>query len=258
MFGIFGKKSGAKDPNAALKRGDLDAALTAYREQLRKEPLKAATLNKRIAETAIQAGRTQEAVEAYLAAAVALQQDHRKDQALALCKTAMRYDPHNAQLIAKLAELAIEPVKNSSAGAPKMTMRSKLRAYVPLFSEFSAEEFSAIVDCMRLHRLDANHTVFQQGDVGESLYIISQGAVTLTVAGHNGDSVELERLKDGAVFGEVSALDRSPRNMTATTAKPSELLELGRDYLEALSIEHPHIWEVLESFQKTRRMPVGV
>ena len=258
MFRIFGKRPETSDPQTALKRGELDLALTALRAQLRKEPLRAAAINKKIAETAVQAGRIEEAVSAYLAAAAAFQQQHRKDQALALCKTALRYDPVNAQLAAKISELETSSASENTAVVPRMSMRAKLRAYVPLFAEFSAEEFSAIVDCMRTHRFGAEQSVFRQGDAGDSLYIVVQGEVALSVTGHTGASVEIERLKAGGVFGEVSALDGSPRNVTAMTTAPAELLELGRDYLEALSIEHPHIWSVLESFHKRRRMPVGV
>jgi hypothetical protein len=46
--------------------------------------------------------------------------------------------------------------------------------------------------------------------------------------------------------------------VTETTAAPTELLELSRDYLEAVAIAHPRVWQVLEAFQKSRLIPAGV
>ncbi len=86
----------------------------------------------------------------------------------------------------------------------------------------------------------------------------AEGEVALTVQGNGGEPVEVERIAEGGFFGEVSALSRAPRNVTAVTTRPSELLELTRDYLEAVSIVHPRVWEVLEEFQKRRQVPVGV
>jgi tetratricopeptide (TPR) repeat protein len=265
MFGLFRKKKAAPgDPTRAVLNGDFEAALRLYREELRKAPQKAATLHKRIAETLIQAGRAEEAIEAYLAAGRAYEAQDRMLQALALYKAALRIDPTHRAAKQQLEQFALPepeaptpalPTVQRSKAAP---LRTKPQKNVPLFSEFHSEELAGIIDCMQLHRFNSGHVVFTQGDEGDSLFIVAQGEVALTVASAGGQPVELERIQDGGFFGEVSALGQSPRNVTATTTRKTELFELGRDYLEALAIANPHIWEVLESFQKNRVMPVGI
>lgn len=258
MFRFFKGDAKPADPSKARARGDFEAALQTYRRELNRRPLQAAVIHKKIAETLIQAGRSQEAVESYLAAAAAHEKDGRGPQAMALYKAAHRIDPKHPELARRLAAVASEPAERNPALSPQMTLRTKLRIYVPLFSEFSNEELTGIVGCMQSHRHPAGTVVFRQGDHGESLYIVAQGEILLQVTGQNGDPVEVARLTDGSVFGEVSVLDGAPRNVTATTTRTTELLELRRDYLEALSIEHPHIWQVLEAFQKKRGVPVGI
>ena len=139
-----------------------------------------------------------------------------------------------------------------------MTIRTRLRRYAPLFSEFDQEELTQILGVTELHQLPLGSVVFRQGDPGDSIFVVVEGQVTLTVDGVDGSPIEIETITDGGCFGEVSALARVPRNVTATTAAPTELLELSRDYLEAVAIAHPRIWQVLEAFQKGRLIPAGV
>ena len=51
-------------------------------------------------------------------------------------------------------------------------------------------------------RFKAGDTIFAKGDSGESLYVIVQGEVKV----HDGD-LDLKRLKDKSVFGELAVLD---------------------------------------------------
>ncbi|MDQ7086933.1 MAG: cyclic nucleotide-binding domain-containing protein [Acidobacteriota bacterium] len=138
-----------------------------------------------------------------------------------------------------------------------MTLRTRLQRYAPLFSEMDRETLCAVVEVMACHRLEAGEVIFRQGDAGDSLFIITSGEVALTVEGADKEPIELQRLSDGACFGEVSALSRLPRNVSAIATTPTEVLELSRDYLEAVSIAHPQVWTILERFQQRRLVPVG-
>lgn len=257
MFGLFGKKKSFRDPAQAIAAGDYDCALELYRERLRREPGRAASWHKKIAELLVLTGRKMEAVEAYLAAADAYERGDRNLQAIALYKTVQRLDPGNEEIRRRLGEIAAE---EPEAEPPQegMTIRTRLRRYAPLFSEFDRDELTDILEVMDLHRAEPGHTVFRQGDPGDSLFILVQGEVVLTVDGSDGQPVVIDRLAEGACFGEVSALTCVPRTMTATATQPSEYLEVPRDYLEALSIAHPRVWKVLEEFQKNRQLPVGI
>lgn len=259
MFGFFKKKATSNDPGDAAARGDYETALKLYRKKLQEEPGREAILQKKIAETLVQAGRKEEAIGAYLTSAAAFEREDRMLQAIALYKAVLRLEPKNAQVLAKLSEFASEERPSGPEAERELTLRTRLNRHVPLFSEFDRDELTEIVQCMLLHALPAGQVIFQQGEMGESLYIIVTGEVALVVAGkEEGESVEVCRLTDGTLFGEVSALDRTPRNVTAMTTRPTEFLELTRDYLEALAVANPRIWQVLERFQQERQLPAGV
>lgn len=263
MFSLFGgRKPRYADASQAMAAGDHEAALAMYEERLRREPAHAAHWQRKIAECHAAAGHRAEAVRSYLAAAAELEKQDQMLQAIAVYTAVRRLDPKNAEVALRLGEVAADGSRDPSQPEPElarsMTIRTRLRHYAPLFSEFDREELTQILAVTQLHRLPLGSIVFRQGDPGDSIFVVVDGQVTLTVDGVDGTPVAIETLADGGCFGEVSALSRVPRNVTATTAAPTELLELSRDYLEAVAIAHPRIWQVLEAFQKGRLIPAGV
>ncbi len=263
MFPLFGgRKPRYSDPSHAMAAGDHESALAMIEERLRREPRNAAHWQRKLAECHLAAGRRAEAVHAYLAAAAELEKQDQMLQAIAVYAAARRIDPKNAEVCARLGEVAADEARDPARPEPEvarsMTIRTRLRRYAPLFSEFDQEELTQILGVTELHQLPLGSVIFRQGDPGDSIFVVVEGQVTLTVDGVDGSPIEIETITDGGCFGEVSALARVPRNVTATTAAPTELLELSRDYLEAVAIAHPRIWQVLEAFQKGRLIPAGV
>lgn len=263
MFSLFGgRKPRYADPSQAMAAGDLETALAMFGERLRREPKNAAHWQRKIAECHAAAGRPADAVRCYLGAAAELERQNQMLQAIAVYTAVRRLDPTNAEVALRLGEVAADEARDLARPEPEvarsMTIRTRLRRYAPLFSEFDREELTQILGVTELHQLPLGCVVFRQGDPGDSIFVVVEGQVTLTVAGFDGAPVTIETITDGGCFGEVSALSRAPRNVTATTAAPTELLELSRDYLEAVAIAHPRVWQVLEAFQKSRLIPAGV
>jgi tetratricopeptide (TPR) repeat protein len=258
---FFHRSEPESDPVKAVAARDYNRAIEIYREWTTKDPARAAQWQKKLAEVLVLAGRRAEAVKAYLTAAALLAREDRMVQVLALYRTALRLDPANVEVKAKIADIAAESqpaVQTQSTGPAGMTIRTRLRRKVPLFSQFEREELTGILEVMNFHRLRPGKVVFNQGDPGESIFIVVQGEVALAVRGSDSENVELERIGEGGFFGEVSALNRTPRNVSAICTADTELLELTRDYLEALAIANPRIWDVLEQFQRTRQVPAGI
>ncbi len=254
-------RGGKRQADGSQQARELDATIAEYRRKLRQQPRQAADWYRRIAEAQMQAGRRNEAVEAYLRAAEIHERDDLNLKAMALYKAVLRIDPDNSVVLDKLGELACgrQPEPDVPAADPgAMTLRTRLQRYAPLFSEMDRETLCAVVEVMECRQAEAGEVIFRQGDAGDSLFIITSGEVALTVESADKEAIELQRLNDGACFGEVSAISRLPRNVSAIATMPTELLELSRDYLEAVSIAHPQLWTTLERFQQRRLVPVGV
>lgn len=262
LFGK-GKTRAPEDPAQAVASGDYDAALEMYGRRLKRDPRGKAGWHKKIGEVLAMAGRKREAVASLLAAAEQYEREDLNLKAIAIYKAALRLDPGNAEVQRRLGEFAISDQERKETEDPgqdigSMTIRTRLRKFAPLFSELDRESLGAVVEVMQAHSIEVGKVVFRQGESGDSLFIIVQGQIALTVEGAEGEPVELQRLRDGDCFGEVSAISRVPRNTTAIATVPTELLEISRDYLEAVSIAHPQIWATLERYQQRRLVPVGI
>lgn len=82
--------------------------------------------------------------------------------------------------------------------------------------------------------------IFDEGDVGEVLYVIQAGEVELTREGAAGRRM-VARLGPGEFFGEMSVVIGESRSARAVAVGSTRLLELDGETLEAMCIERPEI-----------------
>jgi CRP-like cAMP-binding protein len=82
--------------------------------------------------------------------------------------------------------------------------------------------------------VEPGHRLFAEGEAGDVMYFVLEGAVEVTRGGH-----VVETLGDGAIIGELALIDTTPRSATATTSAPSRLVRIGRDEFTFLVQEHP-------------------
>ena len=73
----------------------------------------------------------------------------------------------------------------------------------------------------QIARFSAGTTVFKQDDPGHSMYVVLEGAVTVSA-----DGKELATLGEDAIFGEISLIDKLPRSATVTAKTDCKLAEI--------------------------------
>lgn len=73
-------------------------------------------------------------------------------------------------------------------------------------------------------RFAAGQTIFSENEPGESLFVITSGAVEISR-----DAQKVAELPAGAFFGELALISDLPRSATARAAADSELLEISRE-----------------------------
>jgi len=111
----------------------------------------------------------------------------------------------------------------------------------------------------RLLQYEKGETIIQEGDVGESAYMIEDGCVEVSRAA--GDrKVVLATLGKGEIFGEMSMIDDSPRGATIIATTDTALLELPREeFLEHLQTEPEFAIRVLRNiFERLRDANIRV
>jgi uncharacterized membrane protein len=136
--------------------------------------------------------------------------------------------------------------------------RTELLQKIPLFESLEDDDLAALGNKLREVSVEAGHMVFAQGDEGDAMYVIEDGAVDI-VAGSGKQKVILTALFKQQYFGELSLLDGAPRSASAVASRATHLLALDRDdFVEfikkrpdaALSIMH----EVGERIRATNEL----
>lgn len=136
--------------------------------------------------------------------------------------------------------------------------RTELLKTIPLFESLENADLDALGHKLREVNVEAGQTVFAQGDEGDAMYVIEDGAVDI-VAGAGKQKVILTSLFKQQYFGELSLLDGAPRSASAVASRTTHLLALDRDdFVEfikkrpdaALSIMH----EVGERIRATNEL----
>ena len=122
----------------------------------------------------------------------------------------------------------------------------------PLFREFSCEELVEVIRGLRLRSFAPGEIIVSEGESGDSLFVLTNGAVRTYVRGAQGHNAQVRILQEGDFFGEVSLLEFEGRTATVTAASHCELLEIDRPTLDGISRTHPRIWDVIRRFYQAR------
>jgi CRP-like cAMP-binding protein len=144
-----------------------------------------------------------------------------------------------------LAEIEIE----LDDDADEESVRNALEQ-TPLFSALSPESLQRLIDQIELVELPAGQALFHQGDVGQTLYVVAEGRVT--VGTETPEQKVLGELKDGDFFGEFSLVTEEPRSATIRALVDSELLAIDRKIMCSLIREEPGVLTVLLRFLRER------
>jgi hypothetical protein len=126
----------------------------------------------------------------------------------------------------------------------------------PLFKDFSVEELVAVIAGLKLLTFERGKVILREGEPGNSLYMLTSGAVKAFVK-RDGKQVPIAELEEGAFFGEGSILTGKPRTATIVATEHCELLELDRPTLDSITQTHPHVWDVLQEFANQRMAKKG-
>jgi uncharacterized membrane protein len=108
-----------------------------------------------------------------------------------------------------------------------------------LFEQLTEEDRAQLALVVDRRELPAGTTLFQAGEPGESLFVVSTGEVELFIKDTAGQKIVLTVARDGEIFGELALLDRGARTATAIALVDTELLELDRDDLLLLFQKTP-------------------
>jgi CRP-like cAMP-binding protein len=108
----------------------------------------------------------------------------------------------------------------------------------PLFDMLSNDELAAVAQLVALRRFEGDRLVFQEGELGDSLFIVASGEVEVLRRDPHGQLVPITTLGPGQCFGEMSLIDKEYRSATVRAKTDCELLHLGAEQLTAFRKQH--------------------
>jgi CRP/FNR family cyclic AMP-dependent transcriptional regulator len=91
--------------------------------------------------------------------------------------------------------------------------------------------FRNAADCISV---EAGQAVFQEGDTGDTMYVVVEGEVAITSKGH-----EVVNVGPGGIFGEMALIDDAPRSANAVAKTACKLAPVNQKRFHFLVSQTP-------------------
>lgn len=106
---------------------------------------------------------------------------------------------------------------------------------LPQFDRFGNDELTSIVMNLKIADVPKGDTVCREGETGEAMFLIRFGEVAIQKEGKVSPLL-LTVLPAGAIFGEMSLLDGSPRSASAVAQTDAGLVVIDRSGIDDLAL----------------------
>jgi CRP/FNR family transcriptional regulator len=110
---------------------------------------------------------------------------------------------------------------------------------IPLLARLTAADLRALASHGRARRYPSGATIFREGDRGDSLHVVIEGSVRITVISSKGAEATVALLGPGEFVGDLALLDGRPRSANAIAAEPTRTLVVTRDDFRRWLSERP-------------------
>ncbi len=108
----------------------------------------------------------------------------------------------------------------------------------PLFEMLSNQELELIAELSRPRRFSAGQNIFEEGELGDSLFVIGAGDVEVMRRDATGEQKVITVLSAPQFFGEMSLIDKEYRSATVRARGETELLHLTAENLTTFRKQH--------------------
>lgn len=111
---------------------------------------------------------------------------------------------------------------------------------IRLFESLSTSDLQALADITEVTAYSVGERIITQGETGDCLYVLLTGEVAVT-NDQGGRLIELARLRQGSVFGEMAILTEETRSANVDAVTDCQCLSIAREPFRSLVEERPHI-----------------
>ncbi len=106
---------------------------------------------------------------------------------------------------------------------------------IPVFHGLSEEQYRLVMSMCHSAQIKEGEGIFDQGDDGDSLYILLSGEIDIRVSGIG----RVHVMKPGEILGEVGLVKRVPRTASAVAKSNCVLLQIYAERMHEVLRRHP-------------------
>lgn len=125
-------------------------------------------------------------------------------------------------------------------------------APLPLLSEMTPAALFSVYGAIKIQTFQASELLMQQGHPGDSLYLIALGEVVVFTTDAQGRNVEIARVGEGTLLGEMALVSAEPRSASVVATGPVVAAVLESQALAALGRSEGSLMAVLDRFARER------
>jgi len=114
-----------------------------------------------------------------------------------------------------------------------------------VFWGLEREDIEILAEVLPNIQLEHGQMLFEQGVMGDSMFIVAHGRLQVRVSDGEGQSTTVGMLGAGESVGEMACVDPSPRSAAVVATQPTTVCELSADTLDTLEEVAPSIVAML-------------
>ena len=137
----------------------------------------------------------------------------------------------------------IEQAKSQEEGTVlSIVERMILLKKVRLFHNVAVDQLKVLANICEEELFKKDDIIFNEGDMGDSLYIVVSGVVNVGISSKTGgEFTQLAVYRANSAFGEMTLFDNSPRSAAAIVNEDTLTLRLRSEPLMALMVRYPDL-----------------
>lgn len=113
--------------------------------------------------------------------------------------------------------------------------------HIRLFSDLSQTEMQEMERITRMEEVKKRQPLYLPGDPSHTVYLLKQGRIKIANTDSSGKEVTFEILEPGEIFGELEALEASPRTTQAEALDDALICAIRREDFDRYLSNHPNV-----------------
>lgn len=129
------------------------------------------------------------------------------------------------------------------ASAPSIPLTDKILHLkkIEIFADLTINELAAVASATEEVRFAEGDTVFNEGEQGETLFLVVEGDVAVIKNLTADKQIELDSIGAGDYFGEMALFGDERRSATIKVKSAARFLTLSKQELQEIVSEYPQI-----------------